>query len=143
MNDINNPWDVTSINAGNAPFLPGHLNIELLEVGKGFATCQLLIQQHHLALNGFMHAGGIVTLADTACGNGTMANLPEGAFAFTTIELKSNHLGTATEGIVRCEAKMRHGGKQTQVWEADVVSEATGKTMALFRCTQMILWPKK
>ena len=84
----------------------------------------------------------MVTLADTASGYGCIANLPEGASNFTTIELKSNHLGTARDGTIICTAKVEHKGRNTQVWDAVVKSKETGKTIALFRCTQMILYPK-
>ena len=94
------------------------------------------------APNGYLHAGTVITLADTLCGYGCVANLPDGASGFTTIEVKSNFLGTATEGSLTCKATLIHGGRTTQVWDAPVVHEQTGKTIALFRCTQMVLWPK-
>ena len=40
------------------------------------------------------------------------------------------------------EARLVHGGRMTQVWDAEAVNRTTGKTMALFRCTQMILHPR-
>ena len=46
------------------------------------------------------------------------------------------------EGGVGVEANLVHGGRTTQVWDAIVKSEATAKTIALFRCTQMLLYPK-
>jgi uncharacterized protein (TIGR00369 family) len=98
------------------------------------------IKPHHLAPNGYLHAASIVMLADTSCGYGCMLHLPQGATSFTTIELKSNHLGTARKGQVTCVAKPVHLGRTTQVWDATV--SADGKTIALFRCTQMVLWPK-
>ena len=88
-----------------------------------------------LAPNGFLHGGTVVALADTACGYGSAANLPDGAVGFTTIELKSNFLGTATEGGIACRARLLHGGRTTQVWDAEVTAEATGAVIALFRCT--------
>ena len=87
-------------------------------------------------------SGSIVTLADTAAGCGCMAHLPEGATGFTTIELKSNHLGTTRDGTVDCTARAAHLGKTTQVWDAVVTHRESGKTLALFRCTQMVLYPK-
>jgi acyl-coenzyme A thioesterase PaaI-like protein len=36
---------------------------------------------------------------------------------------------------------MVHGGRSTQVWDATVTAEATGKTVAIFRNTQLILYP--
>jgi len=111
-------------------------------VQTGLARGRFTIQPHHMAPNGFLHAASIITLADTACGYGAVASLPEGASNFTTIELKTNFLGTARKGVVVCEARMVHGGRTTQVWDAEVRHEDTGKLIALFRCTQSVLWPK-
>ena len=94
-----------------------------------------------MAPNGYLHAGTVVTLADTCAGYGCVLNLPPGATGFTTVELKSNHLGTAKAGSIVGSAKPVHLGKTTQVWDT-VVTHNTGKTIALFRCTQMILYAK-
>jgi len=104
---------------------------------------QLQIQPQMLAPNGFLHAASIIALADTACGFATIAHLPDGAESFTTIELKCNFLGTATEGLVEAVACGAHLGRTTQVWDAKVIEAASGRTLALFRCTQMILWPRR
>lgn len=120
--------------------LPGHLGIEMLAIGDKEVSAQMPVEKKHMAPNGYLHAASIVALADTSCGNGTMANLPEGAAGFTTIELKSNHLGTVKEGIVKCTAKAIHTGRTTQVWDAEVSNAETGKVLAQFRCTQMILY---
>ncbi|KAB8039408.1 PaaI family thioesterase [Janthinobacterium aquaticum] len=122
--------------------LPGHLGIVVTDIGDGQLTAELPVLSHLLAPNGYLHAGSVVTLADTASGYGCIANLPEGASNFTTIELKSNHLGTARDGTITCTARVEHKGRNTQVWDAVVKSKETGKTIALFRCTQMILYPK-
>jgi len=122
--------------------LPEHLGIRVTDVVPGELSAEIDIQPFHLAPNGFLHAGTVVTLADTACGYGCFANLPEGAENFTTIELKSNHLGTAREGTITVTAKAVHMGKTTQVWDATVSNKANGKAIALFRCTQMVLYPK-
>ena len=95
-----------------------------------------------MAPNGYLHAATVIALADTSCGYGTFVNLPEGTECFTTIELKSNFLGTKREGAIRCEATLAHGGRTTQVWDATVADEESGKPIALFRCTQMILYPR-
>ena len=100
------------------------------------------VDHRHHAGNGFLHAGALVTLADTACGYGAMVGLPEGATGFTTIELKSNHVGTIAEGPIIATATRVHGGRSTQVWDATVTAADTGQTLALFRCTQMILYPR-
>jgi 1,4-dihydroxy-2-naphthoyl-CoA hydrolase len=56
--------------------------------------------------------------------------------------MKSNFFGTQTEGVLLCEATAVHTGRNTQVWDAEVTGGGSGKRLALFRCTQMILWPK-
>lgn len=122
--------------------LPGHLGLEWLEARPGYLRGRFDVQQHHMAPNGFLHAASVIGLADTACGYGSAISLPEGGVGFTTIELKANFLGTARDGAVACEAKLVHGGRNTQVWDAVVSDEKTGKTIALFRCTQMVLYPK-
>jgi uncharacterized protein (TIGR00369 family) len=94
-----------------------------------------------MAPNGYLHAATVVALADTSCGYGTVASLPDGARGFTTIELKANYLGTVLEGAVACEATLVHGGRTTQVWDAKVTDESTGRMIALFRCTQILLYP--
>ncbi len=120
--------------------LPDAAGFQLLSVEDKLLTGAIDIQPHHLAPNGYLHAASVIMLADTLCGYGCMLHMPEGAQSFTTIELKSNHLGTAREGRVEASARPVHLGRTTQVWDATVT--AGGKTIALFRCTQMILWPK-
>jgi 1,4-dihydroxy-2-naphthoyl-CoA hydrolase len=122
--------------------LIGHLGFRVVHVGSAEVRSELDVQKYHMAPNGFLHAGSIVSLADTSCGQGCLANLPEGATGFTTIELKSNHLGTVREGTVDCVATAVHLGRTTQVWDAIVMHRESGKTIALFRCTQMVLYPK-
>ena len=123
--------------------LPGLLGIVISQVSGSEVRAELAINETHMAPNGFLHAGTVVTLADTCAGYGCVANLPPGATGFTTIELKSNHLGTAREGTILGSAKAVHLGKTTQVWDATVTHRESGKTLALFRCTQMILYAKQ
>jgi 1,4-dihydroxy-2-naphthoyl-CoA hydrolase len=122
--------------------LPAYLGIVVTHVLTGELRAEFQVQRSLLAPNGYLHAGSVVSLADTCTGYGCLANLPDGATGFTTLELKSNHLGTAREGLVECIAKVVHLGKATQVWDALVTNKGTGKTIAIFRCTQMILYAK-
>jgi len=130
-------------NERGAGFLPGHLGLVITRVSGAGVCSELAVQKSLMAPNGFLHAGSVISLADTSAGYGCIANLPEGATGFTTIELKCNHLGTAREGTIACTATAVHLGKSTQVWDAVVTHKETGRTIALFRCTQMILYPKE
>jgi 1,4-dihydroxy-2-naphthoyl-CoA hydrolase len=122
--------------------LPGHLGIVITHVDQSSVSAELAINETHMAPNGYLHAGAVVTLADTCAGYGCINNLPPGATGFTTIELKSNHLGTALKGTLVGTAKPVHLGRTTQVWDTAVTLKESGKTLALFRCTQMILQAK-
>jgi 1,4-dihydroxy-2-naphthoyl-CoA hydrolase len=122
--------------------LPAYLGIVFTQSEKSALCAEIELKDFHMAPNGFLHAGSVVTLADTTCGYGCFANLPDGATGFTTIELKCNHLGTAREGTIVSRATPVHLGKTTQVWDAVVTHKETGRTIALFRCTQLVLYPK-
>ena len=122
--------------------LPGLLGVQILEVTAEGVRSRLEVHREVMAPNGFLHAASVIALADTSCGYGCVAHLPHGASGFTTIELKSNFLGTARDGAILCRATPVHLGRTTQVWDAEVTVEASGARIALFRCTQMVLWPK-
>ena len=123
-----------------ADYFPGFIGIEVLQVAKSFAAARMEIKNYHFAPNGYLHAGSIVTLADTIAGYACLYNLPDGAISFTTIELKSNFLGSVKNGAIKAEADLQHPGKTTQVWDVTVVDEENEKKIALFRCTQLILY---
>jgi len=130
------------LNAKGPGHLPGLIGIEILSVSPEGLESRVTIRKELFAPNGYLHAATVVALADTTCGYGCTANLPSGAVGFTTIELKSNHVGTAREGGIFCRAQPVHLGRTTQVWDAVVSAEGTDTKIALFRCTQMILWPR-
>ena len=120
--------------------LPGVLGVEIITLAPEAVESRMEVRKEVMAPNGYLHAASVIALADTSCGYGCVARLPEGARGFTTIELKANFLGTARDGAIRCRATPVHLGRTTQVWDAVVTHEADGKAIALFRCTQMVLW---
>ena len=137
---MKSPEELNRIGQG---YLPGFFGIELLSVAEKELRSRLEVRAEHLAPNGFLHAATVIALADSTCGYGTIANLPDGAQGFTTIELSTNFVGTAREGAITCEANPVHLGRSTQVWDARVQEEKSGKPIAHFRCTQIIIWEKK
>lgn len=140
--DIKIPQTLAAWNAAGADYLPGHLGLVFLKVEADEVIAKMAIRKEIDSWNGYLHAGSVVSLADTCCGYGTVRSLPQGAAGFTTIELKSNFFGSAREGEVVCVARPLHQGRTTQVWDATVTAEGATKPMAQFRNTQMILWPK-
>jgi 1,4-dihydroxy-2-naphthoyl-CoA hydrolase len=133
------PVDIEAFKELGRGRLPGLIGIEIETIEEGHVRMRLPLRDELLAPNGYLHAGTVVALADSACGYGCIASLPDGATGFTTIELKTNFLGTVLEGTLSCESQRVHGGRTTQVWDATVRTE-DGKTLALFRCTQLLLY---
>jgi len=120
--------------------LPGRLGIELVALDSGLLTVRMAVGEDHMAANGYLHAGSVVALADTACGFGCLAHLPEGAVNYATAELKSNFLRTAATGsVIWTAAQLQHSGRRTQVWDA-IVRDERERELALFRCTQILLY---
>ena len=129
------------LNARGPGHLPGLIGIEIVAVGADRIESRLVVRRELFAPNGYLHAATVVALADTSCGYGCTSHLPYGASGFTTVELKSNHVGTARDGSIFCMAVPVHLGRTTQVWDAVVGIEGSDRKIAFFRCTQMILWP--
>lgn len=135
--------DLNVLNRRGTGRLPGLIGLVVTSIVDGRLDAELELRPELLAPNGYLHAATVIALADTACGYACLAHLPEGAANFTTIELKSNFLGTAREGTVACVATPQHLGRNTQVWDAIVSRKADGAKIAVFRCTQMVLWPRE
>ena len=136
------PETLEEWNSRGASYFPGTVGARFAKVEADEVVGGFDVRQDVMSWNGFLHAGAVVTLADTCCGYGALKALPEGANGFTTIDLSSNFVGTALEGGVTCVARPLHLGRTTQVWEATVAAKETARPMAHFRCTQMILWPR-
>lgn len=134
--------DLDQINAVSAGTLPGLVGLVITNGSSSLVEGHIDVREDLLAPNGFLHAASVIALVDSLCGYGAMANLPEGAAGFTTVELKSNFMGTARDGRVLGEARPVHLGRTTQVWDATARREADGKVLALFRCTQMVLYAR-
>jgi len=122
--------------------LPGLMGFRVVALEDGLLAAELDVRPEILAPNGYLHAATVIALADTACGYGCIAHLPDGMANFTTVELKCNFLSTARDGTISCAARPAHLGGTTQVWDATVTRKADGRTIALFRCTQMLLAPR-
>ena len=127
-----------SLHRRQAESLPGRFGLVVTRIAEGRLDAEVAIAPWMLAPNGYLHAASVLLLADTSAGYASFAHLPEKAKNFTTIELKSNFLGTVREGTMRTECRAEHLGRTTHVWSATVFGPNDRK-LALFRCTQMIL----
>lgn len=124
----------------NSECLPELLGIKLIDVGEQTLTASLDVTPHHLnPAHSSCHAATMVALADTACGWGCLAHLPDSATSFTTVDLSCNLLRAVTTGLLTCQATMLHGGRTTQIWDAIIHAEG-GRKVSAFRCTELVLY---
>ncbi len=134
---------VERLNSFGSDRLPGLIGLEILTCTAARVTGRVPISPPLIAGTGFVWAPVVIALADTLCAYGTGEARPKDSQSFTTVELKTNFLGTvAAGGAIYGEATPAHLGRTTQVWDAVVMNEATRKTIALFRCTQLVLYAK-
>jgi uncharacterized protein (TIGR00369 family) len=142
MPKTSNNTSVEALNHANQGRLPGHLGLVVLTAEPGRVTGRFEARPDLIAPIGFLFAGAVLTVADMLCAYGVSTVWPEGASGFTTAEVKCNFMSTLTEGAALATATLLHGGRTTQVWDCAVTAEATGRLMAAFRCTQILLYPK-
>jgi uncharacterized protein (TIGR00369 family) len=143
MPNTANHTSVENLNRANIGKLPGHLGLVITEVADGRVAGRFEVRPDLVAHTGYLLAGVVLSVTDILCAYGVSTVWPEGASGFTTAEVKCNFMSTLTEGAAVCIAELLHGGRTTQVWDAKVSDEATGRLMAAFRCTQIILYPRR
>lgn len=133
---------VQQLNDFFGPLAPGLHGVVFDEAEPDRVVGHIEVTGELIAGTGFLFAPAVISLADTICAAGCGANIPDG-HSFTTIELKTNFLSSAREGhrVVGVGTPAHLGGR-TQVWDVVVTNESTDRTMALFRCTQMVLAPR-
>jgi 1,4-dihydroxy-2-naphthoyl-CoA hydrolase len=134
---------VASLNEFFGARVPGLLGVVLDRCTRDEVVGHIDVTGQLIAGTGFLFAPAIIGLADTlaAAGTGEYLDFDAGE-SFTTIELKCNFLGSAREGErVGARAAPAHIGRSTHVWDVTVSNEYAGRTIALFRNTQMVLRP--
>jgi 1,4-dihydroxy-2-naphthoyl-CoA hydrolase len=125
------------------PKVPGMFGCEITNVSPERAEGRFTVTEPLIAGTGFVFAPVVIGMADFLCAAAIGPHLPEGA-SFTTLEVKTNFVSSAREGdVVTGEAHPVHLGRTTQVWDATVTNATTGRLMALFRNTQLVLLPRQ
>ena len=142
MPKTTNHTSVEDLNRANIGKLPEHLGLIVTDVAPGRVVGRFEVRPDLVAHTGYLLAGVVLSVADLLCAYGVSTSWPEGADNFTTAEVKCNFTGTLREGAAVCVAELLHGGRTTQVWDARVNDAASGRLMAAFRCTQIILYPR-
>jgi 1,4-dihydroxy-2-naphthoyl-CoA hydrolase len=119
------------------PF-PRLMGMEVLEAGKSRVKGRLAVRPDLCTAGHILHGGAIMAFADSLGAIGAFLNLPEGA-GTTTVESKTNFIGSAKEGsVVVAEATPIHIGRRSSVWQTKITRE-DGKLVAIVTQTQMVL----
>lgn len=105
------------------------------EVDLGVPYQESLTQQH-----GFLHAGVLATMADSACGYAAFSLMPDGT-GVLSIEFKINLLAPAKGERFFARARVVRPGRTITVCEADVVAMDGGaqKVVATMLATMMAI----
>jgi 1,4-dihydroxy-2-naphthoyl-CoA hydrolase len=117
----------------------GLIGVELVSAEKERVEARMLVRPDLCNPMRGLHGGAAMSLADTLGAMGAMMNLPEGSAGTTTLESKSNFLGSAKEGeTILAVCTPIHVGRRTSVWQTKITTEA-GRNVALVTQTQMVL----
>lgn len=115
----------------------GHVGIEFVDAGYGFAKLRLPIRKEILQPAGVVHGGAVCTLADVSAGVAAHVSYPPGT-ELVTVELKINFIAGLREGALLSEAAPLHIGRRTSVWEVRI-NHDSGRHVAFASCTFMIV----
>src|SRR6201996_4389889 len=113
--------------------------VTFVEAETDRVVARMLVRPDLCTLSHSIHGGAVMALADSVGAAATVINLPQDATGTTTIESKTNFIGSAREGTtVVATATPVHRGRRTQVWQTRLETEE-GKLVAIVTQTQMVL----
>ena len=123
--------------------LDGTLGVQIRSATKEEVVAFVDVDHRHRQPFGLLHGGVYALIAESAASiGGALTAIPAGGGAVGMSNNTAFLKPFKGEGRLTSTARRIHGGRTTQVWDATITAETTGKLMALFRCTQIILWPK-
>jgi 1,4-dihydroxy-2-naphthoyl-CoA hydrolase len=113
------------------------IGTEWLDDDPGRARARIRMRDDLRQPVGLLHGGVISTLVESVCSRSTaLAVHPEGMMAMGQ-SIDITFLRPTTEGHVEVEARARHRGRTTWVWDAEVCN-SEGKLCALARMTVVV-----
>jgi uncharacterized protein (TIGR00369 family) len=109
------------------------------EVKAGRVTLRLAFRDDLTQQHGFLHAGTIAALADSACGYAALTLMPVGADVLS-IEFKVNMLSPAKGDAIVARGEVIRAGRTIMVCRADVyaLSGLEEKLVAAMQGTMMV-----
>jgi len=112
----------------------------LEEVAPGRVAIRLPFREDLTQQHGFLHAGTIAAVADSACGYAALTLMPSDA-AVLSIEFKVNMLAPAQGESIVARAEVIRAGRTIAVCRADVHAATAGveKLVAAMQGTMMVV----
>lgn len=113
------------------------IGAELKTVEPGRIVIEMPFNKNYCQQNGFLHAGVITTIVDSACGYAAISLMPEGSDALT-VEFKINLLSPAVGEKIVAIGKVIKAGKTITISSGEVFSvnnKGEQKQIALMQAT--------
>ncbi|HSV87569.1 MAG TPA: hotdog fold thioesterase [Bacteroidales bacterium] len=120
---INLKTSLAQLNELNKGTLMGHLGIEYLEVGEGFVHARMPVDERTMQPAGILHGGSSLALAETIGGLGSLLLVDNTLVDVRGSHISANHIRTAIGKWVFGKAQLIHMGKNTHLWNIDILDE--------------------
>lgn len=133
------PYTLDNLKSVRNTNMTAHLGFEFLEVGPDFLKGRLPVDHRTTQPFGILHGGASCVLAESLGSVAAWMTIDPDQYRAVGIEINANHIRAVTEGAVIGTCSALHVGKRTQVWQTDIVEEATGKRVAISRLTVAII----
>jgi len=116
------------------------IGARMTEVAPGATTIALAVAPHICQQHGFVHAGIVSTIADSACGYAALSLMPAGAGVLTA-EFKINLLAPAAGDRLEARGRVVRAGRMLTVAQAEVeaIDGERRKTVAVMTATLVTL----
>jgi len=116
------------------------IGARMTEVAPGETTIALAVAPHICQQHGFVHAGIVSTIADSACGYAALSLMPAGAGVLTA-EFKINLLAPAAGERLEARGRVVRAGRMLTVAQAEVeaIDGERRKTVAVMTATLVTL----
>ena len=132
-------YDVQEIQKLRYANMAEHVGLELLEIGPDYLKGRMPVDHRTVQPFGILHGGASCVLSESLGSVAAWMTIDPDRYRVVGIEINANHIRAITKGFVIGTCSALHVGKRTQVWQTDMVEEATGKRTAISRLTVAII----
>ena len=109
--------------------------VRLLEVSAGRVTLELPISDAVSQQNGFVHAGAIASVLDSACGFAALSMMDDGSDVLA-VEFKINFVAPAVGVVVRAVAEVIKAGRTITLCKGEAFAVAEDGALKLVAVMQ-------